>query len=180
LDLFYLDESGFCQWSNSGYSYYFRGEQKRQEQTKNRGKRLSILGIFQPAITFIYTLVVGSIKSNHYVEMLNAQAEAAEAEFRKSGKIRVIVQDNGSIHLSKYTREHWEAWRGKGLYLFFLPPYCSEMNQIELEWLHLKRDELAGRMFSEISELACHVVDGIEERATRNGLTAQYIQGALA
>lgn len=112
--------------------------------------------------------------------MLNAQAEAAEAEFRKSGKIRVIVQDNGSIHLSKYTREHWEAWRGKGLHLFFLPPYCSEMNRIELEWLHLKRDELAGRMFSEISELACHVVDGIEERATRNGLTAQYIQGALA
>jgi len=112
--------------------------------------------------------------------MLNAQAEAAEAEFRKSGKIRVIVQDNGSIHLSKYTREYWEAWRGKGLYLFFLPPYCSEMNRIELEWLHLKRDELAGRMFCEISELACHVVDGIEERATRNGLTAQYIQGALA
>ena len=24
------------------------------------------------------------------------------------------------------------------------------MNRIELEWLHLKRDELAGRMFSEI------------------------------
>lgn len=78
--------------------------------------------------------------------MLNAQAEAAEAEFRKSGKIRVIVQDNGSIHLSKYTREHWEAWRDRGLYLFFLPPYCSEMNRIELEWLHVKRDELAGRI----------------------------------
>jgi putative transposase len=54
------------------------------------------------------------------------------------------------------------------------------MNRIELEWLHLERDELAGRMFSEISELACNVVDGIEERAARKGLTAQYVQGALA
>jgi putative transposase len=34
----------------------------------------------------------------------------------------------------------------KGLALFQLPPYCSEMNPIELEWQHLKRDELSGRI----------------------------------
>jgi putative transposase len=175
VDLCYLDESGFCQWSDSSYSYYFRGEQKRQEQTKSRGKRISILGIWQPMMAFLYTLVVGSLKSHHYVAMLNAQAEEAELERKKSGRIRVIVQDNGSIHLSKYTQKHWEEWRAKGLYLFFLPPYCSEMNPIELEWLHLKRDELAGRMFSDIPELAYHVVQGIENRAARNGHVAQFL-----
>jgi hypothetical protein len=173
VDLYYLDESGFCQWSDSSYSYYFRGEQKRQEQTKNRGQRISILGIWQPMMAFLYTLVVGSLKSHHYVAMLNAQADEAELEFKKSGKIRVIVQDNGSIHLSKYTQKHWEEWRAKFLYLFFLPPYCSEMNLIELEWLHLKRDELAGRMFSDIPELAYHVVQGIENRAAKNGYFAR-------
>ena len=29
IDLKYLDESGFCVWSEPGYTYYFRGEQKR-------------------------------------------------------------------------------------------------------------------------------------------------------
>lgn len=32
IDLKYLDESGFCVWSEPGYTYYFRGEQKRLEQ----------------------------------------------------------------------------------------------------------------------------------------------------
>ncbi|AUB44390.1 Transposase (plasmid) [Nostoc flagelliforme CCNUN1] len=30
-----------------------------------------------------------------------------------------------------------------------MPKYCSEMNPIELEWQHLKKDELAGRMFDD-------------------------------
>lgn len=69
-------------------------------------------------MAFIYTLVVGSLKSQHYVAMLNAKADEAELELKKSGKIRVIAQDNGSIHLSKYTQKHWAEWRAKGLYLF--------------------------------------------------------------
>ncbi|MEO0340451.1 MAG: hypothetical protein AAF242_14720 [Bacteroidota bacterium] len=26
------------------------------------------------------------------------------------------------------------------MYIFFLPKYCSEMNPIELEWQHIKKD----------------------------------------
>ncbi|MBW4499112.1 MAG: hypothetical protein KME57_05945 [Scytonema hyalinum WJT4-NPBG1] len=33
IDLKYLDESGFCLWSEPGYTYYFRGEQKRLEHS---------------------------------------------------------------------------------------------------------------------------------------------------
>ena len=38
IDLKYLDESGFCMWSEPSYTYYHRGEQKRLEQTKRRGR----------------------------------------------------------------------------------------------------------------------------------------------
>jgi tRNA/tmRNA/rRNA uracil-C5-methylase (TrmA/RlmC/RlmD family) len=42
IDLYYADESGCCQWTPVSYSYYFEGEQKRQEQImRKRGKRLS-------------------------------------------------------------------------------------------------------------------------------------------
>lgn len=39
IDLKYLDESGFCLWSSSGYTYYPRGEQKRLEQTFTKGSK---------------------------------------------------------------------------------------------------------------------------------------------
>jgi hypothetical protein len=54
IDLKYLDESGFCAWSEPGYTYYQRSEQKKLEQTLRRGRRLSIIGFFQPLISFVY------------------------------------------------------------------------------------------------------------------------------
>ncbi|EGJ28357.1 hypothetical protein LYNGBM3L_74610 [Moorena producens 3L] len=48
IDLFYLDESGFCMWMPVEHSYFFRGEQKRLEQTARKGRRISILGLLQP------------------------------------------------------------------------------------------------------------------------------------
>ncbi len=41
IDLKYLDESGFCMWSEPSYTYYQRGEQKSLEQTRTYAKTLS-------------------------------------------------------------------------------------------------------------------------------------------
>jgi putative transposase len=175
IDLYYGDESGCCQWTPVSYSYYFEGEQKRQEQTRKRGKRLSILGLWQPQVTFAYSLVLGSLKSEDYIAMLNQQAEAAAVVLAETGRIRVIVQDNGSIHTGKVTRQQWSTWEAQGLYLFFLPAYCSEMNPIEVEWGHLKRDELVGQMFESEVEMAYHVVAGLESRGELMGHTTEYV-----
>lgn len=60
IDLFYLDESGFCLSMPTEYSYFGVGEQKRLEQTKGKGRRISILGLLQPFVSFMSGLVVGS------------------------------------------------------------------------------------------------------------------------
>jgi len=72
-------------------------------------------------------------------------------------------------------QQQWAAWEALGLYMFFLPAYCSEMNPIEGEWQHLKRDELRGQMFESEVELADHVVEGLEHRSEIHGHTTQYI-----
>jgi len=90
IDLKYLDESGFCAWSEPGYTYYQRGEQKRLEQTKRRGRRLSIIGLIQPFISFVYGLVIGSVNRKSYIQMMEIEAQEAE----NTGRTRVIVQDN--------------------------------------------------------------------------------------
>lgn len=175
IDLFYADESGCSLWSPVTYSYYFQGQQKRQEQTPKRGKRISILGLWQPLLTFVYALVIGGFKSPDYVAMINAQAKEAAQILKKTGKIRVIVQDNGSIHTSKLVQQHQVEWEAQGLYFFFLAPYCSEMNLIESEWQHLKRDHLVGQMFESESELAYNIVIGLEERGEKLGHSTQFV-----
>lgn len=48
--------------SEPGYTYYKRGQQKRLEQTKRRGRRLSIVGLLQHEISFVYGLVIGGVE----------------------------------------------------------------------------------------------------------------------
>lgn len=67
IDLKYLDESGFCAWSEPSYTYYFQGKQKRLEQSKRRGRRLSIIGFLQPFISFVYGLVIGGVDRKAYI-----------------------------------------------------------------------------------------------------------------
>lgn len=139
IDLKYLDESGFCAWSKPSYTYYKKGEQKRIQQTKNRGRRLSIVGLFEPLSSFVYGLVIGGVDRKAYIQMMDREAtEAAEMK-----RPRIIVQDNGPIHRCHEVKQLWSKWESQGLSIFFLPKYCSEMNPIELEWQHIKEDELA-------------------------------------
>jgi len=172
IDLKYVDESGFCAWSEPSYSYYFRGEQKRLEQSQRRGRRLSIIGFVQPLISFVYGLVVGGVSRKSYIQMIEQEAQNAQ----KTGRIRVIVQDNGSIHRCHEVQKLWSKWESMGLYIFFLPKYCSQMNPIELEWQHLKKDELSGQTFDDELDLAYAVIDAIQARGERGNYRTQRVK----
>jgi transposase len=173
IDVYFLDESGFCLWMPTEYSYFFQGEQKRLEQTSRRGRRISILGLFQPLISFIYGLVVGSFDGERYITMMDEQARQANAVLEETGRIRVIVQDNGPVHTCKQVKAKWPEWEAQGLYFFFLPKYCSEMNPIETEWHQLKTHELRGQMFEDELDLAYAVIDGVTARAEVGGYEAE-------
>ncbi len=103
IDLKYLDQSGFCIWSERSYTYYQRGEQKNLEQTKRRGRRLSIIGLLQPLISFVYGLVIGGVNGKSYIQMMEHEAQEAE----KLGRIRVVVQDNIAIHRCQEVKQLW-------------------------------------------------------------------------
>lgn len=171
LDLAYLDESGFSLWSPVSYSYFFEGEQKAIEQTQRRGQRVSILGIWQPFVQFEYGLMLGGNNSERYIEMMDEQAKQAADVLQSSGRIRVIAQDCGPIHTSGAVKAKLAEWEAKGLYVFYLAKYCSEMNPIEIEWKRLKEDEIAGQMFEHELDLAYAVIDAVDARAKRVGHT---------
>jgi putative transposase len=128
------------------------------------GTRLSILGLWEAGQGFEYGLVKGGFDSLRYIEVMNWEAEKAAQTLLETGQLTVVVQDNGSIHKSKVTRAQWDRWATQGLIMFFLPPYCSEMNPIEGEWHQLKAHGIAGQMFETVYDLAIVIEEMIEER----------------
>lgn len=166
VELKYLDEAGFCLWSPVSYSYSLIGEQKCMEQTPTRhGHRISILGLWQPGEGFEYALSQGGFKGESYIKVMDWVAQKAAQTLEQSGRMTVIVQDNGSLHTSRLVQQQWPRWQEQGLVIFFLPPYCSEMNPIEIQWRQLKSHEIAGQMFDNEYDLAMSVITGMEARS---------------
>jgi putative transposase len=50
------------------------------------------------------------------------------------------------------------------------------MNPVELEWQHLKKDELAGQMFDDKLELAYVVIQGVEVRGEKVNYRTQRVK----
>lgn len=84
-------------------------------EVKSYGDRLSILGIWQIEQSFEYALVQGSFTKESYVKVMNQISQKSEQSLKETGRITVIVQDNGSSHTSHLAREHWEQWQSQGL-----------------------------------------------------------------
>lgn len=109
--------------------------------------------------------MLGSLKTPTFLQLMAWQGAKAEAHFEHTGQLTVIVLDNASVHRSRLSQEHAHLWQQQGLLLFFLPPYNPQMNRIEDQWLHLKLDELAGRVFEDEFDLAMAIVEGMESRS---------------
>ena len=76
----------------------------------------------------------------------------------------VIAQDNARIHTSQAVQQRIPVWQSKGLYLFYLPRYSSELNLIEGEW-----HQIQGRMFEDEYDLARGVMAGVQSRGDATG-----------
>jgi transposase len=85
--------------------------------------------------------------------------------FKQTGKLTVVVQDNSPIHKSQEVRACWQGWSEQGLLLFFLPPSCPELNEIETQWHQLKTQEIAGRIFDNEYDLAMTIIQGMNRRS---------------
>lgn len=168
IRLLYMDETGFESWSPVSYSWSKVGEQKRQEQTHCR-RRISLLGLWEPAVRLTYALSFGGVDSKTYIRLMRWQAQRAQTQFERTGVMTVVVQDNASIHTSCAVRAEVEQWQKQGLFLFQLPKYCSEMNLIEGEWHQTKAHHIRGRMFDDHYELAMGVIASVRERGQAAG-----------
>ena len=61
---------------------------------------------------------------------------------------RVVVLDNASLHTSKVVRGARRSLAAAGIYLYYLPPYSPELNEIEPVFRQVKYQEIPVRSYT--------------------------------
>jgi hypothetical protein len=84
-----------------------------------------------------------------------------------AGRPIVLVLDNASYHHSQLSQAMLAYCEDRSM-VFWLPPYCSDLNPIERFWRHLKEAATANRLFKLIGD----VLDSVDKvLAIQNDLT---------
>jgi putative transposase len=73
---------------------------------------------------------------------------------------RVVVLDNASLHASRIIRDARAGLAAAGIYLYFLPPYAPELNEIEPVFRQVKCQEMPQRSHPTRAGLRTAVEDG--------------------
>ena len=129
LNLYYLDEPGFCLIPSVPYGWQDIGEYLTIKS--RRSQRLNVLKIMN--------------RNNHIETYVSTQSinfdvviACVDAFFPGVDKPTIIVVDKASIHTSDAILDKIEEWKERGITIFELPSYSPELNLIEILWRFIK------------------------------------------
>ena len=80
---------------------------------------------------------------------------------------RVVVLDNASLHVSKVTKAARPGLAKLGIYLYYLPAYSPELNEIEPVFKQVKHHEIPKRSHDSKEELKESVEQGFDSYAKK-------------
>lgn len=129
LDLYYLDEAGFCLIPCIPYGWQQIGQSEAIES--RRSQRLNVLGMMTRANQLHSYVSTQSITSDVVIACI-------DAFFPTVNKRTVIVVDQASIHTSDSVYEKLEEWQQRNIEIFQLPSYSPQLNLIEILWRFIK------------------------------------------
>jgi hypothetical protein len=75
----------------------------------------------------------------------------------RAGYPRMVVLDNASIHRSRKVRQARRALAERGIWLWYLPAYSPELNDIERTFRTLKHEAMPQRTFTATKTLTAAV-----------------------
>lgn len=130
------------------YTWVRRRQRKRVPYENPAGRRVNALAalVWGNAAPALYWVAKpGSLRTEHLVRFLS--------ELPPVPIPTVVVLDNGSIHRSTQTRAALPALWARGVYLYFLPAYSPELNDIEAAFRVVKHHHLPTRRYTSVSAL---------------------------
>jgi putative transposase len=136
------------------YTWVRTGTRKRVPYENPEGRRVNALVALvkagaTPALYWVAT--PGSLRAHHLIAFLQ--------ELPPASVPTVVVLDNGAIHRSRETRAALPDLWSRGVYLYFLPPYSPDLNDIEPVFRVVKHDDLPERRYATVPALLAAVHD---------------------
>jgi len=129
-DLYYFDEAGFSLTPTVPYGWQPIG--KRIEIPSSKSKQINILGFLDyRGDGFDPYVVEGCVDASIAIACLDSFC-------KKIKRPTTVVIDNAPVHTSGLFQSMIPEWEKRGLYLWFLPAYCPELNLIEILWKKIK------------------------------------------
>jgi putative transposase len=155
LKLYYLDECGFSPTLPTAYSWALPGRRKRVEYEAPRGRRVNALAAYRPYGGPPRLEVFTAERTWDSYDLLGLLKALPWAKVP-----RVVALDNASLHTSQVVRQARRGLAAAGIYLYFLPPYSPELNEIEPVFRQVKYQEIPVRSHPTRSGLRESVEDG--------------------
>jgi len=155
FDLWYYDEAGFTLQPSIPYAWQLVGQ--RLELASAHGPRQNVLGFFNVQHQFHAFAFEGSIDTNTVIHCFNLFRQ-------RQKKPALVVMDNAPIHTSEDFDDELDHWQKQELHVKFLPPYCPELNLIEILWRKIKYEWLpldAYQNFKTMTASLFEVIRGI-------------------
>ena len=123
-----------------------------------QGRRVNVLASYAPygpapwldALAFERTLTSADL-----IAYLKGRLPAAAVP-------RVVVLDNASLHVSKVTKAARPGRAKRGIYLYYLPAYSPELNEIEPVFKQVKHHEIPQRSHTSKAALRGSVEQGFD------------------
>ena len=75
----------------------------------------------------------------------------------RAGRPRIVVLDNAGIHHARTVRQARRELAARGLWLWYLPAYSPELNDIERTFRTLKHEAMPRRTFTATAALTAAV-----------------------
>jgi transposase len=129
LDLYYLDEVGFCLIPCIPYGWQPIGT--TLEIDSRRSRWLNVLGLMTRSNQLKSYVSEQSITSDVVIACI-------DEFFPTPGKRKVIVVDQASIHTSDAIYDKLDEWKQRQIEIFQLPSYSPQLNLIEILWRFMK------------------------------------------
>ena len=129
IDLYYVDESGFCLIPYVPYAWQEKGATIEIESGGKR--RLNILGF----LSLERGLVAYTTQENIDGDVVIAFFDTFISELTRK---TVVVLDNSTCHTSGAIEAKKAEWQSKNLEIFYLPKSSPQLNLIEILWRFMK------------------------------------------
>ena len=157
LTLYYLDECGFSPTLPVGYSWSLPGQRKLIRYEAPQRRRVNAMAAYRPYGRSPRLEVFTAERTWDSYDLLGFLRALP-----RSNVPRVVVLDNASIHTSQVVRQARRGLAASGIYLYFLPPYSPELNQVEPVFRQVKHQEIPQRSFTTRAGLREAVVIGFD------------------